>query len=97
MAAADTAGHRPALISIVPLGLALGLFLTIAYVACIVFYLIAPELAGGHAVLVLFLPGFKFLTWPSFFLGLIETFGYGWFVALIFGPLYNFFTLRLLK
>ena len=35
------------------------------------------------------LPGFKLLNWWSFFLGLIESFGYGWYVALIVGPLYN--------
>ena len=27
-------------------------------------------------------------------LGLIESFAYGWYVALIFGPLYNLFAAR---
>jgi hypothetical protein len=40
------------------------------------------------------LPGFTWLTWPSFFLGLVETFVFGWYVALVFGPLYNFFAAR---
>jgi hypothetical protein len=40
------------------------------------------------------LPGFTWLTWPSFFLGLVESFAYGWYVALIFGPLFNFFASR---
>ena len=40
------------------------------------------------------LPGFAWLSWPSFFLGLIETFAYGWYVALVFGPFYNFFAGR---
>jgi hypothetical protein len=39
-------------------------------------------------------PGFTWLNWPSFFLGLVETFAYGWYVALVFGPLYNFFAAR---
>jgi len=37
------------------------------------------------------LPGFTWLTWPSFLLGLIESFAYGWYIALIFGPLFNLF------
>jgi hypothetical protein len=45
-------------------------------------------------MLTLFLPGFELLNWRSFFIGLAESFGYGWYVALIFGPLYNFFALR---
>ena len=91
---AETSASRPALIPVVPLGMALGLFLVISYLACIALYLIAPEMASGHAVLVLFLPGFKLLDWASFFLGLVESFGYGWYIALIFGPLYNFFAAR---
>lgn len=37
------------------------------------------------------LPGFTWISWPSFFLGLIETFGYGIYFGLVFVPLYNFF------
>ena len=85
--------HR-LLIPIVPLGMSLGLFLAIAYVACIIFYLLFPDLILNHAVLTLFLPGFKLLDWQSFLLGLIESYGYGWVVALVFGPLFNFFAAR---
>ena len=86
--------RRAVLIPVVALGMSLGLFFVITYIACIVLYLIAPDIASGHAVLVLFLPGFKLLGWGSFCLGLLESFGYGWYVALIFGPLYNFFVAR---
>jgi hypothetical protein len=81
-------------IPVFALGMALSLFLVISYVLCVLFYLLFPDLVLNHAVLVLFLPGFKLLTWPSFILGGIESFGYGWYAALIFGPLYNFFVLR---
>lgn len=37
------------------------------------------------------LPGFTWLTWPSFFLGLVETFLYGVYTGLVFVPLYNVF------
>lgn len=85
--------HR-LLIPIIPLGMSLGLFLVIAYVACIILYLLFPDLFLNHVVLTLLLPGFKLLDWPSFLLGLIESFGYGWAVALVFGPLFNFFSAR---
>lgn len=88
------AERRVAIIPIVPLGLSLGLFFVISYLACIGLYLILPGAILNHAVLTLFLPGFELLDWKSFVLGLIESFGYGWYIALIFGPLYNFFALR---
>jgi hypothetical protein len=37
------------------------------------------------------LPGFTWISWASFLLGLIEAFAYGWYIALVFGPLYNLF------
>ena len=40
------------------------------------------------------LPGFTWLSWPSFILGLVESFTYGWYVVLVFAPLYNFFAAR---
>ncbi len=35
------------------------------------------------------LPGFQWISWKTFLLGLIESYGYGWFFALIWAPLYN--------
>lgn len=88
------AARGATLIPIMPFGMALGLFLVVSYVACVVFYLVFPDAVLNHAVLTLFLPGFELLSWQSFFLGLAESFGYGWYVALVFGPLYNFFASR---
>jgi hypothetical protein len=82
------------LVPVVALGLSLGLFFAISYVLCILLYLLLPGAVLNHAMLSLFLPGFKLLSWTSFILGLVESFGYGWYVALIFGPLYNFFAAR---
>ncbi len=76
------------------LGLSLGLFLAITYLLCVLFDLWFPGQAM-NPVWAPMLPGFTWLTWPSFFLGLIEAFAYGWYVALVFGPLYNFFAARL--
>lgn len=90
-AAAST--HSP-LIPVWALGMSLGLFFVISYALCIIFYLLSPGQVINHAILSAFLPGFRLLDWPSFFLGLVESFGYGWYIALIFGPLYNFFAAR---
>ena len=85
---------RPSLIPVNALGMAMSLFFVISYALCVLAYLLFPAMGLGHAILPLLLPGFKFLTWGSFFLGLIESFALGWFVALVFGPLYNFFVTR---
>lgn len=77
------------------LGLSLSSFLVITYALCVIGYLVFPGLPINHAALAIFLPGFELLSWPSFLLGLVESFAYGWYVALIFGPLFNFFALRI--
>ena len=99
LAAPDRVGTAlpPRSVSRVPvlaLGLSLGLFLAITFVLCVLFDLWLPALAMNPVWSPL-LPGFTWLTWPSFFLGLVESFAYGWYVAAIFGPLYNFFAARL--
>ena len=88
--AARVAGPVPVL----ALGSSLSAFLVISYLLCVVGYLLVPGLPISHMSLVIFLPGFELLTWPSFFLGLVESFAWGWYIALILGPLYNFFVAR---
>jgi hypothetical protein len=80
-------------IPLVTFGLSLGLFLAITYVLCVGFDLLFPSQAM-HPSWQLLLPGFTWLTWPTFLLGLVESFGYAWYVALIFCPLFNFFAAR---
>ncbi len=87
---ARTAPRLPVL----ALGAGLGSFLAITYMLCVLFDLWFPEQAMYQTWLRL-LPGFTWLSWPSFFLGLVESFAYGWYVALVFAPLYNFFAARL--
>ena len=74
--------------------MSLGLFLAITFVLCVLFDLWFPEMAMYETWLRL-LPGVIWFTWPSFFLGLAESFAYGWYVALIFAPLFNFFAARM--
>ncbi len=80
-------------IPVVPLGMGLGLFLSVTFVLCVLFDLWFPAYAMNSAWAPL-LPGFTWISWSSFAIGLVETFAYGWYVALIFGPIYNFFAAR---
>lgn len=80
-------------VPVIALGLSLGLFLAFTFTLCVGFDLLFSDQAMYESWLR-FLPGFTWLSWPSFFLGLAESFAYGWYVALIFGPLYNFFAAR---
>lgn len=73
-----------------PVGLALGLFLALSFVLCVAFDLVFPGMAMYESWMKL-LPGFAWLSWTSFLLGLAETFAYGIYIALVFCPLYNFF------
>lgn len=69
-------------------GLSTGLFLSISFVICVV-----GDLVFGHRmyeVWLKLLPGFTWLSWASFCLGLIETFLYGIYFGLVFVPLYNY-------
>jgi hypothetical protein len=86
---------QAASIRIVTLGLSLSVFFVISYMICIAGYLLLPGFPVQHAALSIFLPGFELLTWQSYFLGLIESFVWGWYIALVFGPIYNFFSRRL--
>jgi 2TM family of unknown function (DUF5676) len=84
---ANTGAGRAGL-PVVSLGWALSLFLTLTYVVCVAFDLIFPDYAMYQTWSGL-LPGFVWLTPLGFIIGLVESFLYGWYAALIFGGLYN--------
>lgn len=73
-------------------GLATGSFLAITYVLCVAYDLAFDQ--RMYEVWLKLLPGFTWLTWQSFFLGLVESFLYGIYFGLVFAPLYNFFLTR---
>ena len=81
-------------ISFAAFGNATSLFLVITFVSCIGFDLLFPARAMYQAWQKL-LPGFEWISWKSFFLGLVESYGYGWYATLIWVPLYNVFAGRL--
>ncbi len=80
-------------IPVVALGMSLGSFFALTFVLCVLFDLWFPALAM-NPVWAPLLPGFTWISWASFLLGLIEALAYGWYIALVFGPLYNLFARR---
>jgi hypothetical protein len=80
-------------LSLVAVGHATSLFLAITFTLCVTFDLLFPTRAMYQSWQNL-LPGFTWITWSTFFLGLIESYGYGWYLALIWVPLYNVFAAR---
>ncbi len=75
-------------ISLKAVGHATSLFLAITFVLCVGFDLIFPAHAMFRSWQAL-LPGFHWISWGSFLLGLIESYGYGWYFTLIWAPIYN--------
>lgn len=73
---------------------ALGTFSAFTFVVCVLYGLIVPESLHMKAVLEQLLPGFKWLTWWGFVLGLIESFLYGAYTGLVYVPIYNTFARR---
>lgn len=80
-------------VPVIALAMSLGSFFAVTFVLCVLFDLWFPERAMNPLWSPL-LPGFVWLSWPSFFLGLVEAAAYGWYIALVFGPLYNFFAAK---
>ncbi|HFE38074.1 MAG TPA: hypothetical protein ENK06_06590 [Gammaproteobacteria bacterium] len=76
-------------LSLFAVGHATSLTLAISFALCVGFDLIFPDHAMYETWQKL-LPGFEWISWKSFFLGLLEAFGYGWYFALIWVPIYNF-------
>jgi hypothetical protein len=75
-------------ISLAAAGNATGITLAITFALCVGFDLLFPEHAMYRAWQDL-LPGFEWISWKSFLIGLVESFGYGWYFVLIWVPLYN--------
>ena len=76
---------------IAPVGNSVSLFLLISYLLCIGFGLLAPEQISMHEAWAPLLPGFELLTLSGFLIGLVESYLYGWYFAILFVPLYRWF------
>lgn len=79
---------------IVPVGHALSLFFAITFTICILWGLITPVEMHMHEAWAPLLPGFHWISFPAYLIGLVEVYAYGWFVAVLFVPLFNYFNKR---
>lgn len=70
------------------LSVSLGLFFAITFTLCVLFDLAMPAMAMRNAWMPL-LPGFTWLSLPSFLLGLAESFAYGLYTGVVFGLIFN--------
>ncbi len=78
-------------LSLKAVGNATSIFLAVTFAACVSFDLLFPQHAMYRGWQHL-LPGFEWISWSSFLLGLVESYGYGWYIALAWVPLYNVFS-----
>jgi hypothetical protein len=82
-------GHIP----LTAVGLSLGSFFAISFLACILLRLVVPD-AGLHRPWLQFFPGFEWVTARGVIIGLVWTQVYAWYTALAFGSLFHFFAAR---
>ena len=72
-----------------PVALALGMFLAITFTLCVIWGLAFPHTTLQQQILEAVFPWFTWLSWESYLLGLVESFLYGIYAAVVFVPLYN--------
>lgn len=74
-------------------GHATSLFILVTYVLCIGFGLVFPDYRMVDAWTAL-LPGFEWLTVSGFVFGLVGSYLYGWYIAIVWVPLHDLFERR---
>jgi 2TM family of unknown function (DUF5676) len=74
-------------------GHATSVFLAVTFVLCVSFGLLFPVYRMYEAWAPL-LPGFEWLTLGGFIFGLIGSYLYGWYIAILWVPLFNLFGRR---
>jgi len=68
-----------------------GILVSLIFTLDIIFGLLFPNWWVMQFFWEQILPDFVYLSWGTFFLGVIESFGSGVFIAAIYVPLYNLF------
>lgn len=66
-------------------------FTAVSFLICVLYGAVTPESLHMHQFLEIVLPGFKWLSIGTFFLGLVESFLWGAYIGLAYVPIYNFF------
>ena len=85
------------MLSIKNVSLALGLTFAVSFVVCVLWGLLLPEQLHMHQFLEYVLPGFTWLSLRAAVLGVVESFLFGVYFALIYVPIYNWLQRRQAK
>ncbi len=80
-------------LSVVPLGLTLSTFFAVTYVLCILAALLL-QAPGMRMAFEAVIPGFVWLDATSVLFGLLWSAALGWYVAILFVPIRNYFFRR---
>jgi hypothetical protein len=74
--------------------MSLGCWMAATFTICVLGGVIAPDLPIPHRTLELLLPAFRWISWGSFVLGLVETFVFGAYAGWLLAFLHNLFARR---
>ena len=77
-----------------PIAWTLAIFSAVVFTFDILAGLLFPHWWVMQNLYEFLLPGFTFISWGTFFLGLVESFIGGFLTAALFIPLYNYFISR---
>ena len=67
----------------------LAIWTAFTFLFCVVYGLVTPSSLHMHEFLEQVLPGFEWLTWQGFFIGLVQSFLYGVYAGVVYVPIYN--------
>ncbi len=74
--------------------MSLGCWMAATFTICVLGGVITPDLPIPHRTLEWLLPAFRWISWGSFVLGLVETFVFGMYAGWLLASLHNFFARR---
>jgi len=77
-----------------PVAWTLAVFSAVVFTLDMLFGVLFPNWYVMQNLYAFLLPGFTFISWGTFFLGLVEIFIGGFLTAVIFVPIWNFFATR---
>ena len=77
-----------------PIACTLSVFAAVVFVLDMLLGALLPNWWLMQKAWEFFLPGFTFISWGAFFLGLVESFIGGLLTAVLFVPIYNYFVSR---
>lgn len=77
-----------------PIAWTLAIFAAVIFAFDVLLAVLFPDWWVMQKIYEVMMPGFTFISWGTFFLGLLEAFVGGIWVAVLFVPIYNFFARR---